>query len=148
MYFYRTRIVCHWIIYGYSPIIRSFVYCAFVSCIVCSLRVSCVLSFAFSVQFVRCISFVRSGIVRSFRVSFVRFVYRAFVRCVFRIVRWFHFVRVSCVHFAYRAFASCIVSSFRVSCVFRIARVKRSIAFRSFAFGAYCKLIRSMICST
>ena len=54
---------------------------------------------------------------------------------------------------------SCIVCSFRVSCVFRIARVKRSFVFRSlrlrfsfvcvfrsFAFGAYCKLIRSRIC--
>jgi hypothetical protein len=30
LYFYRTRIVCHWIIYGYTPMIRSFVYRAFV----------------------------------------------------------------------------------------------------------------------
>ena len=63
-------------IYGYAPMIRSFVYRAFVSCIVRSFRVSCVRSFAFSVQFVRFISFVRSCIVRSLRVS-----------CVFRIVR-------------------------------------------------------------
>ena len=51
-------------IYGYAPMIRSFVYRAFVSCIVRSFRVSCVRSFAFSVQFVRFISFVRSCIVR------------------------------------------------------------------------------------
>ena len=45
------------------------------------------------------------------------FVYRAFVRLRFRIVRWFHSVR------------SCIVRSFRVSCVFRILRVKRLVRF-------------------
>jgi hypothetical protein len=61
------------------------------------------------------------------RVSCVRFVYRSFASCivrsfvcVFRIVCSFHFVR------------SCIVRSFRVSCVFRIVRVKCSFVFRSF----------------
>ena len=48
------------------------------------------------------------------------FVYRAFVRLRFRIVRWFHSVR------------SCIVRSFRVSCVFRIVRVKRLVRFVTF----------------
>ena len=41
---------------------------------------------------------------------------RSFV-CVFRNVRWFPSVR------------SCIVRSFRVSCVFRIVRVKRLVRF-------------------
>jgi hypothetical protein len=43
LYFYRIRIVCHWIIYGYiyAPMIRSFVYRAFVSCIVCFSYRSC-----------------------------------------------------------------------------------------------------------
>ena len=53
------------------------------------------------------------------------------------------FIRVSCVRFVYRSFMSCIVRSFvcifriirsfhfvRVSCVFRIVRVKRSFVFR------------------
>jgi hypothetical protein len=92
LYFYRTRIVCHWIIYGYAPMIRLFVYRSFVLYIVH-------LRFPYS-------SFVsfRSCILHSFRVSSIRFVYRAF------------FVGFVCV-------------------------------FRSFAFGAYCKLIRSRICS-
>jgi hypothetical protein len=55
--------------------------------------------------------FVRSCIVRSFRVSFVRFVYCAFVRFRFPFVSFRWFVRASCVLFVY---------SFRVSCVFRI----------------------------
>jgi hypothetical protein len=56
---------------------RSFVYRAFVLCIVRSFRVSCVRSFAFSYS-----SFVS---FRSFvRVSCVRFVYRAFVSCIVR----------------------------------------------------------------
>jgi len=42
-------IVCHCIIYGYAPMIRSFLYHAFVSCIVRSFCVSCVRSFPFSV---------------------------------------------------------------------------------------------------
>jgi hypothetical protein len=72
LYFYRTRIVCHWIIYGYAPMIRSFVYRAFVR---------------------------------------LRFPYSSFVSCI--------------VRFSYRSFV-----------------------FRPFAFGAYCKLIRSRICSS
>ena len=66
--------------------------------------------------------------MRSFRVSFARFVYRAFVR----------------VRFPYSSFASfrsCIVRSFRVSCVFRIVRVKRSFVFRSFRL----RLVRIVI---
>ena len=51
-----------------------------------------------------------SCIVRSFRVSCIRFVYRAFASCI---VRSF---RVSCVCFVYRVFVSCIVPSFRISC--------------------------------
>ena len=99
MYFYRTRIVCHWKIYGYAPMIRSFV-----SCIVRTFHVLCVRSFSF---FVRFISLVRSCIVRSFRVfvsCIVRFSYRScetsvrfscvsfafFVRlCLVRIVNWY-----------------------------------------------------------
>jgi hypothetical protein len=71
------------------------------------------------------------------------FVYRAFVSCIVRsFVCAFRIVR----SFVCRAFALCIVRSFRVSCVFRIVRVKRSFVFCSLAFGAYCKLIRSRIC--
>ena len=55
--------------------------------------------------------------MRSFRVSFARFVYRAFASCI--------------VRFSYRSFEAFV----RFVCVFR-----------SFAFGAYCKLIRSRIC--
>jgi hypothetical protein len=79
------------------------------------------------------------------RVSFVRFVYRAFVRLSFpysSFVSFRSFVPVSCVRFVYRAFASCIVRSFRVSCVFCIVRVKRSFVFRSFRlrFSFVCVL--------
>ena len=86
-------------------------YRAFVSCIVRSLRVSCIRSFAFSIYFVRFMSFVLSCIVSSFRVLFVRFVY---------------------VRFSYRS-CEVFVVCFSV--------------FSSFAFGAYCKLIRSTICN-
>ena len=83
--------------------------------------------------------FVRSCIVRSFRVSFVRFVY-SFI-CVFRIVRSFHFVRsfvrVSCVRFLYRPFASCIVRFLHRSCE---AFVRFS--FVSFAFFVRLGLVR------
>ena len=72
--------------------------------------------------------------MRSFRVSFVCFVYRAFASCI---VRSF---RVSCVRFVYRAFVSCIVRSFRISYVFRVVRVKRS--FVSFAFFVRLRLVR------
>ena len=71
MYFYRTRIVCHWIMFHF---VRSFVYRAFVSDIVRSFRVSCVCIFR---------------IVRSFH-----FVYRAFVSCIFCIARSFHLLRI------------------------------------------------------
>ena len=70
--------------------------------------------------------------MRSFRVSFVRLVYRAFVRSL----------RVSCIRFVYRAFVSCIV---RFS--FRSCEAFVRFSFVSFAFGAYWKLIRSRICS-
>ena len=75
----------------------------------------------------------------------VRFVYRSFVLCivrsfvcVFRIVSSFHFVR----SFMYRAFFSCILRSLRVSCVFRIVRVKRS--FASCAFFARLRMVRNV----
>ena len=64
-------------------------------------------------------SFVRSCIVRSFRVSFVCFMYRAFVRLRFpysSFVSFRSFVRVSCVRFVYHAFASCIVRFSYHSC--------------------------------
>ena len=78
--------------------------------------------------------FVRSCIVRSFAY-------------VFRIVRLVYFVR----SFVHRAFVSCIQF---VHCVFFVSFVwsVRSFfvrfvsVFRSFAFGAYCKLIRCRIC--
>ena len=89
--------------------IRTFVYRAFVSCI-----------------------------VRSFRVSFVRFVYRAFVR-----LRFPYSSFVSFRSFEYRAFVSCIVRFSYRSCE---AFVRFS--FASFAFRAYCKLMQSRICST
>ena len=56
LYFYRIRIICHWIIYGYAPMIRSFVYRAF----------------------------VRLRFPYSSLVSFCSFVYRAFVSCIVR----------------------------------------------------------------
>jgi hypothetical protein len=116
--------------------------------------------------------FVRSCIVRSFRVSFARFVYRAFVRVRFqrktnerftRTMRKTHDTRNErTIHerneanelygkrtrtnarYTKRAndtFRSCIVRSFRVSCVFRIVRVKRSFVFRSFRL----RLVRIVI---
>ena len=84
MYFYRTRIVCHWIIYGYASMIRSFMYHSFVR---------------------------------------LRFPYSSF-----------HFVRV---------FVSCIVHFSYRSC-----EAFAHFSFVSFAFGAYCKLIRSRICTS
>ena len=84
--------------------------------------------------------------MRSFRVSFVRFVYRAFVRLRFPhslFVSFRSFVRVSCVPFVYRAFVSCIVHFSYHSCE---AFVRFGCVFRLFAFGVYCKLIRSRIC--
>jgi hypothetical protein len=81
--------------------------------------------------------------VRSFRVSFARFVYRAFVHLRFpysSFVSFPSFVRVSSARFVYRAFVSCIVRSLRVSCVFRIVRLKRS--FVSCAFFVRLRLVR------
>jgi hypothetical protein len=72
--------------------------------------------------------FVHSCIVRSFV-------------CVFRIVRLF--VSVSCFRFVYRAFTSCIVHFSYRSC-----EAFAHFSFVSFAFGAYCKLIRSRICTS
>jgi hypothetical protein len=92
LHFYRTRIVCHWIIYGYAPMTHSFVYRSFVSCIM-----------------------------------------RSFV-CVFRIFRSF-------VHLVYRAFSASFVWSVRSFWVRFVCVLS------SFAFGAYCKLIRSRICN-
>ena len=93
-----NRIVCHWIIYGYAPMIRSFVY-------------------------------------------------RAFVRYVFRIVRSVHFGRsfvhlafVSCIQFVHRVFFVSFVWSVR-SFFVRFVSV-----FRSFPYCAYCNLIRCRIC--
>jgi hypothetical protein len=78
--------------------------------------------------------------VRSFRVLFVRFVYRAFVRLHFQyssFVSVRSFVRVSCVRFVYRAFISCIVRFSYRSCE---AFVRFS--FVSFAFFARLRLVR------
>ena len=69
---YRTRIVCHWIIYGYkyAPMIRSFVYHALVSCMVRSFRVSC-------------IRFVYRAIVRVKRLFVFRsFAFRAYCKLI------------------------------------------------------------------
>jgi hypothetical protein len=62
LYSYRIRIVCHWIIYGYAPMIRSFVYRAFVR-----------------------LCFPHSSFV-SFR-SCIHFMYPFRESCVFRIIR-------------------------------------------------------------
>jgi hypothetical protein len=75
------------------------------------------------------------------------FVNRAFVRLRFQyssFVSFRSFVRVSCVCFVYRAFVSCIVRFSYHSCE---AFVRFVCVFRLLAFGAYCKLIRSRICS-
>jgi hypothetical protein len=83
--------------------------------------------------------FVRSCIVRSLRVSFVRFVYRAFVR-----LRFPHssFNRISCVCFVYRAFVSCIVRFSYRSCeaFVRFACVYNKHNIHSF-FYPYAKVI-------
>jgi hypothetical protein len=92
LYFYRTRIVCHWIIYGYAPMIRSFVYRVFVSCIV--------RSFAYVFRIVRSVHFVRSFVHRTF-VSCIHFVHRVFFVSFVWSVRSF-FVRFVCV---FRSFA-------------------------------------------
>jgi hypothetical protein len=91
------------------------------------------------------------------RVSCVRFVYRSFASCIvrsfvciFSIVSSFHFVRsrivrsfrVSCFHFVYRAFFVSFVWSVRLFFVRFVC------VFCSFAVGAYCKLIRSSICTS
>ena len=65
--------------------------------------------------------------MRSFRVSFVRLVYRAFVRSL----------RVSCIRFVYRAFVSCIV---RFS--FRSCEAFVRFSFVSFTFFARLRLVR------
>ena len=50
------------------------------------------------------------------------------------------FVRLHFLYNSFISFRSCIVRSFRVSCVFRIVRVKRS--FVSFAFFVHLHLVR------
>ena len=74
--------------------------------------------------------------MRSLRVSFVRFVYRAFIRLHFQCSS---FVPVSCVRFLYRAFVSFMVRFSYRSCEEFV---------RLLAFVAYCKLMRSRICSS
>ena len=68
-----------------------------------------------------------------FRVSCVRFVYRAFVSCIV------HSFRVSCICFMYRAFVSYIV---RFSCHSCEAFVRFS--FFSFAFFVRLRFVRSV----
>jgi hypothetical protein len=76
---------------------------------------------------------------RNERTLHTNIVYRAFVRLCFPYSSF-----VSFRSFVYRAFISCIVHFSYCSCE---AFVRFVCVFRSFAFGAYCKLIRSRICT-